>query len=198
MSIKLKKTQKISLTKQAPSLTQIMCGLGWDLDKQSGSASLYDLDSFAICLNDRGELSDRQDIVYFNNLRHCSGAIIHQGDNLTGIGEGDDEVILVNLSRVPSKITRIVFAVNLYRAVSRQQDFSQIDNAFVRLVDLFSKQELARYNLSGKDYQGMTGMIMAEVHFNNDEWELTAVGKGLKANDFNEIVNHFNLKLYFL
>ncbi|MDJ0715290.1 MAG: TerD family protein [Prochloraceae cyanobacterium] len=197
MTITLQKRQFISLSKQAPNrLTKIMCGLGWDVGNEIQQEQFYDLDTFAICFNAEKQFTDRKNIIYFNNLRHWSNAIVHLGDNLTGTGEGDDEAILVDLPEVPAEIARIVFAVNLYRAVARKQDFSQVKNAFVRLVDLHSNEELARYELSGEDYQGMTGMVMAELYRKNNEWQMVAVGKGLKANDIEEIMKQFNLKLY--
>ncbi len=197
MTITLQKRQFISLSKQTPNrLTKIMCGLGWDVGNEIQQEQFYDLDTFAICFNAEKQFTDRKNIIYFNNLRHWSNAIVHLGDNLTGTGEGDDEAILVDLPEVPAEIARIVFAVNLYRAVARKQDFSQVKNAFVRLVDLHSNEELARYELSGEDYQGMTGMVMAELYRKNNEWQMVAVGKGLKANDIEEIMKQFNLKLY--
>ena len=185
MAINLKKGQRISLTKENPGLKQIMCGLGWDVAPKSGGFfggnKQFDLDSSVLCLDTDKKLLDVKDIVYFGNLRHSSGAIAHQGDNLTGAGEGDDEVINIDLPLIPPNIGYLVFAINIYKCDKRKQDFSMVDNAFVRLVDRNTNQELARYNLSGTEYNGMTGMIMAEVYRHNTEWKMAAVGNGFKV-----------------
>ncbi|MBE9044073.1 TerD family protein [Pleurocapsales cyanobacterium LEGE 10410] len=185
MAINLKKGQRISLTKEEPGLKQIMCGLGWDVAPKSGGFfggnKQFDLDSSVICLNKDKKLSDVKDIVYFGNLRHSSSAIAHQGDNLTGAGEGDDEVINIDLPLIPPSIAYLVFAINIYKCDRRRQDFSMVDNAFVRLVNRANNKELARYNLSGSEYQGMTGMILAELYRHNDDWKLAAVGNGFKV-----------------
>ena len=184
MAINLKKRQRISLTKEDPSLQQIMCGLGWDVAQKSGGFfggnKQFDLDSSVLCLNADKKLLDVKNIVYFGNLRHSSGAIAHQGDNLTGAGEGDDEIINIDLPLIPADIAYLVFVINIYKCNQRRQDFSMVDNAFVRLVNRNSNQELARYNLSGAEYQGMTGMILAEVYRYNEEWKMAAVGNGFK------------------
>ena len=184
MAINLKKGQRISLTKENPGLKQIMCGLGWDVAPKSGGFfggnKQFDLDSSILCLNADKKLLDVKDIVYFGNLRHSSGAIAHQGDNLTGAGEGDDEIINIDLPLIPPNIAYLVFAINIYKCNQRKQDFSMVENAFVRLVNRNTNQELARYDLSGTEYQGMTGMIMAELYRHNDEWKMAAVGNGFK------------------
>ena len=184
MAINLKKGQRISLTKEDPSLKQIMCGLGWDVAPKSGGFfggnKQFDLDSSVLCLDANKKLRDVKDIVYFGNLRHSSSAIAHQGDNLTGAGEGDDEVINIDLPLIPADISYLVFAINIYKCNKRHQDFGMVENAFVRLVNRANNQELARYNLSGSEYQGMTGMILAEVYRHNNEWKMAAVGNGFK------------------
>lgn len=185
MAINLKKGQRISLTKEDPSLKQLMCGLGWDVAPKSGGwfggNKQFDLDSSVICLDADKKLTDVKDIIYFGNLRHTSNAIAHQGDNLTGAGEGDDEVINIDLPMIPASITYLVFAINIYKCQQRQQDFGMVNNAFVRLVNRNTNQELARYNLSGTEYQGMTGMILAEVYRHNQDWKMAAVGNGFKV-----------------
>jgi tellurium resistance protein TerD len=189
MAISLKKGQRISLTKEAPNLQQLMCGLGWDVaQKKSGGvfsglsgSKQFDLDSSVICLNADKKLTDVKNIIYFGNLRHSSSAIAHQGDNLTGAGEGDDEVINIDLPLIPPDLVNLVFAINIYKCSDRKQDFSMVNNAFVRLVDRASNKELARYDLSGSEYQGMTGMILAEVYRHKDEWKMAAVGNGFKV-----------------
>lgn len=195
MGINLQKGQRISLSKEAPGLTKIMCGLGWDVAKRSGGGFFatfsntqdYDLDSSVICLDGNGKLTDASNVIFFGNLSHRSGAVTHLGDNLTGAGEGDDEQILVDLARMPIEITKLVFVVNIYECLARKQDFGQVQNAFVRLVNISNNKELARYNLSGQEYNGMTGMIMAEIYRHNNEWKMAAIGNGVSVNGLGEI-----------
>jgi tellurium resistance protein TerD len=201
MAINLQKGQRISLSKEAPGLTKITCGLGWDVIKPDGggffskfgdkAGNEYDLDAAVICLNDAGKLIDGSNIIYFANLQHPSGAIVHLGDNLTGAGDGDDEIIIIDLPKIPANISKLVFVVNIYECQSRKQDFNQIENAFVRLVNTANNQELARFNLSGKDYQGMTGMVLAEVYRHNQEWKMAAIGNGVNVNGLSELVQAY-------
>lgn len=199
MGINLQKGQRISLSKEAPGLTKLICGLGWDVAKRSGgglfgtfsNAPDYDLDASVICLDQNGRVNNNANVIYFSNLSHSSGAITHLGDNRTGAGEGDDEQILVDLSRIPSQIVKLVFTVNIYDCISRKQDFGQVQNAFVRLVNQSNNQELAKYNLSGSEYQGMTGMLMAEIYRHNDEWKMAAIGNGVKVNGLQELVQTY-------
>ncbi len=199
MTISLEKGQRISLTKDNPSLSELMCGLGWDVIQPSKSGIFgqskyqkdFDLDSSVICLDKQGKLADFKDIVCFSNLKHSSGAIVHHGDNLTGLGEGDDEVITINLSQIPDRISRLVFVVNIYKCLEREHDFSLIKNAFVRLVNIADHKELARYNLSREKYKGMTGMKLAEVYRHNGEWKMAALGDGFRANSLQEIAGFY-------
>ncbi|MBD2186397.1 TerD family protein [Aerosakkonema funiforme] len=192
MAINLEKGQRISLAKEAPGLTKVMCGLGWDVAKPDGrNTKNLDLDSSVICLDAQGKINDIANVVYFGNLSHRSGSITHLGDNLTGEGEGDDEQIIVDLTKIPTEIARLVFTVNIYEPISRKQDFAMVKNAFVRLVNMSNNQELARYNLSGLEYMGMTGMIMAEIYRHNNEWKMGAIGNGVKANGLEDIVKSY-------
>ena len=199
MTISLEKGQRISLTKDDTSLNELMCGLGWDVIQpskggifgQSKQKKDFDLDSSVICLDENGKLADFKDIICFSNLKHSSGAIIHHGDNLTGFGEGDDEVITINLFQIPDRISRLVFVVNIYKCLEREHDFSLITNAFVRLVNIANHQELARFNLSGEEYQGMTGMKLAEVYRYNSEWKMVAIGDGFSADSLQDIADFY-------
>ncbi|MBU6346770.1 MAG: tellurium resistance TerZ family protein [Cyanobacteria bacterium REEB494] len=198
MAINLQKGQRISLSKEAPGLKKIICGLGWDVVEQNQGSMFdrvfrqnYDLDASVICLDSNGKITDISNIIYFGNLKHGSGSITHLGDNLTGEGDGDDEQIIVNLPLVPTQISKLIFTVNIYRCVGRKQDFSQIKNAFVRLVNMSDNKELARYNLSGTEYKGMTGMIMAELYRHKEEWKLAAIGNGVNVNGLEEIVRYY-------
>lgn len=199
MAINLQKGQRISLSKEAPGLTKLMCGLGWDISKKGGggifgafsSTQDCDLDASVICLNSNDKWTNQANVVYFGNLSHPSGSITHLGDNLTGAGDGDDEQILIDLSRLPSDITKLVFVVNIYNCAARKQDFGQVQNAFVRLVNVSNNQELARYNLSGSEYTGMTGMIMAEIYNRNNEWKMAAIGNGINVNGIGELLKTY-------
>lgn len=197
MGINLQKGQRISLKKEAPKLEQLMCGLGWDVAKKKGGflsglfTTDFDLDASVLCLNQDGKIKSNSEIVFFGNLRHYSDAINHMGDNLTGAGDGDDEQILVKLPLIPQNIHKLVFVVNIYNALERSQDFSQVENAFVRLVNLSNNQEIARYTLSGNGYQGKTGMIMAEIARVGDDWEMTAKGEGFQVKSLGDV-----MKLY--
>lgn len=199
MGINLQKGQQISLTKEAPGLIKLMFGLGWNVVKQTGGSFFgvfnntknFDLDASVICLDKSGKFRESANIIYFGNLSHKSGAITHLGDNLTGVGAGDDEQIIVNLSLLPKEITKLVFTVNIYDCIARKQDFTQVQNAFVRLVNTSNNQELAKYNLSGSEYKGMTGMIMAEIYNQNNEWKMAAIGNGVSVNGLKELVKSY-------
>ncbi|MGB5772623.1 MAG: TerD family protein, partial [Crocosphaera sp.] len=185
-----------SLKKEAPKLQQLMCGLGWDVVESGGFLGIFkgddfDLDASVLCLSNSGKLKSKSDVVYFSNLNHYSGAITHLGDNLTGAGTGDDEQILVDLPRVPDDIYKLVFVVNIYNCIQRKQSFGQVKNAFVRLVDLSNNKEIARYSLLGEEYEGKTGMILAEVSRDNGEWKMEAVGKGLMVNGLQEMTKDY-------
>ncbi|MBD1939950.1 TerD family protein [Microcoleus sp. FACHB-68] len=199
MGINLQKGQRISLSKEAPGLTKLMCGLGWDVAKRTGGGLFgafsntpdYDLDASVICLDQNDKVRDIANIVYFGNLSHKSGAITHLGDNLTGAGEGDDEQIIIDLAKLPKEIVKLVFTVNIFECIKRKQDFAQVKNAFVRLVNNSNNQELAKYNLSGAEYKGKTGMIMAEIYNHNNEWKMAAIGNGVSVNGLEELVQAY-------
>ncbi len=199
MSICLQKGQRISLSKEAPGLTKLMCGLGWDVAEKSGGGFFgvfgdgqdFDLDASVLCLDSNQKLTDLKNVVYFGNLKHQSGAIIHQGDNLTGEGDGDDEVIIVDLPRIPPRISKLVFVVNIYQCLQRKQDFGQVQNAFVRLVNTSNNKELARYDLSGRNYAEMTGMTLAEIYRHKDEWKIAAIGNGFRVNGLEDIIRNY-------
>ena len=198
MTINLTKGQTISLKKEVPNLTKLMCALGWDVaDSPKKALGLfsyvpdYDLDASVFCLDSQDKLKHNKDVIYFGNLQHKSGAITHLGDNLTGAGKGDDEQIIVDLEKMPSEIAKLVFTVNIYSCLARKQDFSQIKNAFVRLVDMANQEEIARYDLSGEQYQDMTGMIMATVYRQDDSWQMSAIGEGVRINSLEELMRSY-------
>lgn len=187
MGISLQKGQKIDLTKGG-GLRQVMVGLGWDEAQQKGGLfknilgsqpQNIDCDASAILCGADGKIISneiKQCCVYFGNLRHSSGAIVHQGDNLTGAGDGDDEQIMVNLSQIPSDVHKIVFVVNIYDARQRKQHFGMIQNAFIRLVNMDHNTEICRYNLS-ENYHNMTGLVVGEIYRKNGEWKFNAIGQ---------------------
>ena len=194
MSISLQKGQKVSLSKERAGLSQVIIGLGWDEVQQKKGFFApkplpIDCDATAFVLQN-GKLVDKEDIVYFGNLRHKSGTIQHMVDNLTGAGEGDDEQIIVDLARVPAQYDRIVIIVNIYQARERQQHFGMIRNAFIRLVDGRNQSEMCRYNLTD-DYSGRTAMIFGEVYRHNGEWKFNAIGQGTNDNSIGDVVNRY-------
>lgn len=195
MAINLQKGQKVSLSKDNPGLSKVVVGLGWDAAKQGGFLGIggapanIDCDASALLLRN-GKLVDQGDIVYFGNLKHASGTVTHMGDNLTGEGEGDDEQIVIELSRVPERYDRIVIVVNIYDCVSRKQDFGMIKNAFIRIVNAADDRELLKYDLSG-DYKGRTAMIFGELYRKSGEWRFGAVGEGVKAPSLAELAQRY-------
>ncbi len=195
MSISLQKGQKVNLSKESAGLSKIMIGLGWD-EVQRKKRGLFapkpqeiDCDASALLLSD-GKLRRKEDLVFFGNLRHDSGAVLHMGDNLTGAGDGDDEQIGVDLAQVPAQYDRIVIVVNIYQAVERRQNFGMIQNAFIRLVDGRNNNEICKYNLT-EDYSGMTAMIFGEVYRHNGEWKFNAIGQGTSDRSIGELANRY-------
>ena len=181
MAVSLTKGQRVSLEKVAPGLTEIFIGLGWDI-KATDTGYDFDLDSSVFLLGSNEKLISDNHFVFYNNLTSpdADKSIHHMGDNLTGVGEGDDEVIKVNLKKVPNDVQKIVVAVTIHEAQQRSQNFGQIRNAFVRVVNAQSKQEVIRYDLV-EDYSIETALIMAELYRKNGEWRLNAVGAGYQG-----------------
>lgn len=192
MSVKLQKGQKVSLSKDHAGLAKIVVGLGWD-EVQQQRRSLFtspiDCDAFALLLQG-SRLTDKRDIVYFGNLTHYSRSVQHMGDNLTGAGEGDDEQIVIDLSRVPAQYDKIVIAVNIYRANERRQHFGMIQNAFIRLVDARDNNEMCIYDLT-ENYSGKTAMLFGEVYRYNGEWKFNAIGQGTTDNSIGEFAKRY-------
>ncbi len=195
MSISLQKGQKVNLSKDNAGLSKIMIGLGWD-EAQRKKRGLFapkpqeiDCDASALLLSG-GKVKRKEDLVFFGNLRHDSGAVLHMGDNLTGAGDGDDEQIAVDLSMIPAQYDRIVIVVNIYQAVERRQHFGMIQNAFIRLVDARNNNEMCKYNLT-EDYSGMTAMIFGEVYRHNGEWKFNAIGQGTNDRSIGELANRY-------
>jgi stress response protein SCP2 len=199
MSVNLQKGQKVSLTKDNPSLSKIVVGLGWDAaERKSGgflgglfggkSAPNIDCDASVFMLNQNGRLLGNKSVVYFGNLRSSCGGVVHTGDNLTGDGDGDDEQIIVELSKINSNIHRLLFTVNIYDCISRKQDFGMIKNAFIRVVDAKTRKELIKYNLSD-DYSGRTSLLVGELYRHDGEWKFSALGEGTNDTGLQDIAN---------
>jgi tellurium resistance protein TerD len=178
VTVNLTKGGNVSLTKQAPGLSAVVVGLGWDARTTDGKA--FDLDASAIICNAEGKVLSDQHFVFFNNLKSPDGAVEHTGDNVTGEGEGDDEQVKVNLAGLPPEAARIVFPVSIYEADSAGQTFGQVRNAFIRVVNQADNGELARYDLS-EDASTETAMIFGELYRNGAEWKFRAVGQGYSA-----------------
>lgn len=179
MAVSLTKGQKVDLTKTNPGLKKIVVGLGWDVNKYDGGSD-FDLDAAAFLLGASGKTASDADFVFYSNLKHSSGAVEHLGDNLTGEGEGDDEQIKVDLSMVPAAVEKIDFTVTIYDAETRKQNFGQVSNAFIRIVDETSGAELIRYDL-GEDFSIETAVIVGELYRNNGEWKFNAIGSGFQG-----------------
>lgn len=179
MPVCLQKGQKVSLTKDNPGLTKVVVGLGWDVN-QFDTGSAFDLDAAAFMLADTGKVSAQEDFVFYGNLKHPSGAVEHMGDNLTGEGDGDDEQIKVNLSMVPANITKIVFTATIYEAEQRRQNFGQVSNAFIRIYNEATGEELLRYDL-GEDFSIETAAVFGELYKNGNEWKFNAIGSGYQG-----------------
>ena len=179
MPVNLKKGQKVSLTKGNPGLSKVVVGLGWDVN-QFDTGGDFDLDATAFLLTDAGRVSRQEDFIFFGNLTHPTGCVSHQGDNLTGVGEGDDEQIKVDLSLVPANISKIAFAVTIYEAEERRQNFGQVNNAFIRIYDETNGNEILRYDL-GEDFSIETAAIFGELYKHNGEWKFNAIGSGYQG-----------------
>ena len=190
MAINLQKGQKISLTKENAGLSKIIVGLGWDEVRQSGGGGFLsalfgtqpqaiDCDASAILLKN-GKYVSKDDLVFFGNLKHKSGTVNHMGDNLTGEGEGDDEQIMIDLSKVPVNIERIAFTVTIYDAEARRQNFGQVSNSYIRLVDESNEVELIHYDL-GEDFSIETAVVVGELYRHNGEWKFNAIGSGFQG-----------------
>lgn len=176
MAISLQKGQKIDLTKTNPGLDKILVGLGWDTNKYDGGSD-FDLDASAFLLDGSGKATSDSDFVFYGNPTHPSGSVATKGDNRTGAGEGDDEQICVELSKVPANIEKIDFTVTIYEADKRNQNFGQVSNAFIRIVDEASGTELIRYDLS-EDFSIETAVVCGQLYRHNGEWKFNAIGEG--------------------
>lgn len=175
MPVNLSKGGTVSLSKEAPGLTAILAALGWDNRVTDGKP--FDLDASVFLLGSDGTCASDAAFIFYNNTQSADGSVKHLGDNTTGRGEGDDEVVRVDLAKVPESITRLVFAVTIHEAKERGQNFGQVQNAFIRVVNQDGGTELAKYDLS-EDASVETAMVFGEVYRHNGEWKFKAVGQG--------------------
>jgi len=179
MAISLSKGQKIDLTKSNPGLTNITVGVGWDTNKYDGGQD-FDLDSSIFLLNAAGKCETEKDFVFFNNLQGGNGSVVHTGDNLTGEGDGDDEQVQINLSNVPATVERIAFTITIHEADERSQNFGQVSNSYVRIVNDAGGEELIRYDL-GEDFSIETAVVVGELYRHGSEWKFNAIGSGYQG-----------------
>lgn len=192
MAISLQKGQKIDLTKTNPGLKNVYVGLGWDTNKYDGGFA-FDLDASAFLLTEAGKVNSDGDFVFYNNKKHSSNSVEHMGDNLTGAGDGDDEQIKVNLEAVPQNIHKIAFTVTINEADTRRQNFGQVSNAFIRVCDEQTGQELIRYDL-GEDFSIETAVVVGELYRNGSEWKFNAIGSGF-GGGLAALCNNFGIQV---
>ncbi len=192
MPISLSKGQKVDLTKGNPGLSKIMVGLGWDVNAfDSGTA--FDLDTAAFMTGANGKCPTEKEFIFYGNLEHTSGSVKHLGDNLTGNGDGDDEQILIDLSLIPANVERIAFTVTIYDSETRRQNFGQVSNSFIRIVDERTGQELIRYDL-GEDFSIETAVVVGELYRHNGEWKFNAMGSGFQGG-LAALCGHFGIEV---
>jgi tellurium resistance protein TerD len=178
MAVSLAKGGNISLTRTAPELKNVLIGLGWDARSTDGDD--FDLDASMFMLGDNGKVRNDNDFIFYNQLKSTCGSVEHTGDNRTGDGDGDDEQLKVFLDKVPSVISRLAITVTIHDAIARRQNFGQVVDAFIRLVNLDNDVEIARFDLS-EDYSTETAMIFGEIYRHNGEWKFKAVGQGFSG-----------------
>ncbi|MBE6878056.1 MAG: TerD family protein [Ruminococcaceae bacterium] len=179
MAINLTKGQKVDLTKGNAGLTKIIVGLGWDVNAFDSGAA-FDLDAAAFMLGANGKCPTEKEFIFYGNLSHTSEAVKHLGDNLTGDGDGDDEQITIDLTKIPANIERIAFTVTIYDAEGRRQNFGQVSNSFIHVADMVTGTDLIRYDL-GEDFSIETAIVVAELYKHNGEWKFNAIGSGFQG-----------------
>lgn len=179
MAINLSKGQKVDLTKGNPGLKSIMVGLGWDVNAFDSGAD-FDLDAAAFMVGTNGRCPTEKEFIFYGNLEHSTESVKHMGDNLTGSGDGDDEQIFVDLTKVPANIDKIAFTVTIYDADVRKQNFGQVSNAFIRIVDTSNDSEIIRYDLN-EDFSIETAIVVGELYRYNGEWKFNAIGSGFQG-----------------
>ena len=201
MAINLQKGQRVDLTKGNAGLSKIMVGLGWDPVESKGGGLLgglfgggnanVDCDASVLMLNDQGKIANKKDVIYYGNLKSADQSVVHTGDNITGEGEGDDEQILMELTKIPQNIQKLVFVVNIYDCVKRKQHFGLIKNAFIRIVNPSNGQEMIHYNLS-ENYSGKTSLLVGELYRHSGEWKFAALGEATTDSSLSDLVKRYS------
>ena len=192
MVVSLSKGQKVDLTKTNPGLTKVTVGLGWDVNKYDGGQD-FDLDASVFLLAEGGKVGGPEDFVFYNNTKGGNGSVVHSGDNLTGDGDGDDEVIKISLNEVPATTQKIAFAVTIHDAEARQQNFGMVSNAFIRIVSEETGEEIIRYDL-GEDFSIETALVVGELYRHSGEWKFSAIGSGYQGG-LAALCNDFGLQV---
>lgn len=192
MGITLAKGQKVDLTKGNPGLKHVLIGLGWDTNKYDGGFD-FDLDTAAFLVGENGKVINDLDFVFYNNVNHSSGSVNHLGDNRTGEGDGDDEQIQVDLSLIPSNINKVAFTVTIHEAQERRQNFGQVSNSYIRVVDVDKNEELIKFEL-GEDFSIETAVVVAEIYRHNGEWKFNALGSGFEGG-LADLCNNFGINI---
>jgi tellurium resistance protein TerD len=179
MAVSLSKGQKVDLTKGNPGLKNIIVGLGWDTNKYDGGND-FDLDASAFILGEAGKVKDDKDFIFYNNPTGAQGSVVHTGDNRSGVGDGDDEQIKIDISKIPAEVQKIAFTITIHDGEARKQNFGQVGNAYVRVLNEETGAELIRYDL-GEDFSIETAVVVAEVYRNGAEWKFNAIGSGFQG-----------------
>ncbi|EKN43935.1 MULTISPECIES: TerD family protein [Pseudomonas] len=189
MALTLQKGGNLSLSKTDPTLTNVLIGLGWDPRATDGQD--FDLDASAFLLGANGKVRSEADFIFYNQLKSADGSVEHTGDNRTGAGDGDDEVVKVDLARVPADVDKIVFVVTIHEADARKQNFGQVGGSFIRVVNEKSSAEVVRYDLA-EDASTETAMVFAELYRNAGEWKFRAIGQGY-AGGLKAVANSYGM-----
>lgn len=191
MAVSLKKGGNVSLTQEAPTLKKIHIGLGWDTRATDGTD--FDLDASAFLLTENQKVAGDDDFIFYGQLKSKCASVEHLGDNKTGSGDGDDEVIVVDLEKIPSKLKKISICVTIHDADARKQNFGQVSNAYMRIVNMETDREIAKFDLS-EDYSTETAMIFGDIYQHNNEWKFKAIGQGYSGG-LGELCNLYGVKV---
>ena len=192
LAISLSKGQKVDLTKTNPGLSKVIVGLGWDTNRYDGAKD-FDLDTSVFLLGDNGKVASDSDFIFYNNATGGNGSVVHTGDNRTGAGDGDDEQTNIDLNNVPAAVQRITFVITIHDAEARSQNFGQVSNAYVRILNGDSNQELIRYDL-GEDFSIETALVVGELYRHNGEWKFSAIGSGFQGG-LTSLATNFGLQV---
>lgn len=191
MAVNLQKGGNVSLSQSNPGLSVLLCGLGWDSRVTTGED--FDLDACVFMVTGSGKVRRDEDFIFYNNLRAVDGSVEHLGDNRTGAGDGDDEQVVIHLVTIPQDITRLVFAVTIHDSDARKQNFGQVQNAFMRVINKQTDEEIARFDLS-EDFSTETSVLFGEVYRNGSDWKFKAVGQGF-AGGLAEVAKTFGVNV---